>query len=249
MENPFDLTGRTAFVTGSSRGIGKAIAFALGGAGAKVVFHGTGDTPALRKTLEEAAAAGFAHDVVYGDIGNSEELKAVAEAGAGADILVLNASVQSYGRIGDFDEAEFDRMARTNLRSSFQLVGALAPKMAARGWGRVIFIGSVNQAHPAPRLAIYASTKAACRALALTAAKEYASGGVTVNTVTPGVIATDRNAKALSDGAFASALLGEIPAGRFGTAGDCAGIVLALASEACAYITGADILVDGGMSL
>lgn len=249
MGTPFDLTGRTALVTGSSRGIGKAIALALGSAGAKVVFHGTADTPAMRATLSEAASAGVDCRVEYGDIGDTACVKELAEACSDVDILVLNASVQSYGHIEDFDDDEFDRMVRTNLRSSFQLIKELAPRMASRGWGRVIFVGSVNQAHPAPRLAIYASTKAACRALVLTAAKEYAPGGVTVNTITPGVIATDRNAKVLSDRSFAESLCKNIPAGRFGNAGDCAGIALALASDACSYITGADILVDGGMSL
>ena len=183
------------------------------------------------------------------------EKQAIVEAlaerikNADAGILVLNASVQSYGHVEDFDDAEFDRMVRTNLRSSFRLVRAFAPAMAARGWGRIVSVGSVNQAHPAPRLAVYAATKAAQKALMLTAAKEWAPRGVTVNTVTPGVIATDRNAKVLSDPAFADPLRESIPAKRFGTAEDCAGIVLALCSDACSYVTGADILVDGGMSL
>ena len=140
-------------------------------------------------------------------------------------------------------------MVRTNLRSSFALVRAFAPRMAARGWGRIVSIGSVNQAHPAPRLAIYGAVKAAQRNLMLTAAKEWAARGVTVNTVAPGVIATDRNAEVLSDAAFADPLRETIPAKRFGTPEDCAGIVLALCSDACSYITGADIPVDGGMSL
>ena len=140
-------------------------------------------------------------------------------------------------------------MVDANVRASFRLVRAFGPKMAERGWGRILAIGSVNQARPAPRLAIYAATKAAMRALVLTAAKEYASRGVTVNTLTPGVIATDRNAQALSDPAFTETLLKSIPAGRFGTPEDCAGLALALCSDAGAYVTGADLVVDGGFSL
>ena len=249
MDSPFSLAGKTALVTGSSRGIGRAVAFALGRAGASVVFHGASDSPALRAAVDEAREEGIAARALAGDLGSSEGVARVAAEAGSPDILVLNASVQSYGRIEDFDESEFDRMVRTNLRSSFLLVHLLGPRMAEKGWGRIVSIGSVNQGHPAPRLAIYASTKAAQKALMLTAAKEWAARGVTVNTVTPGVIATDRNAKVLSDPSFAEPLRESIPAKRFGSAEDCAGIVLALCSGACAYVTGADVAVDGGMSL
>ena len=145
----------------------------------------------------------------------------------------------------------FSLSSRTALvtGSSRGIGRAVAFALGRAGWGRIVSIGSVNQGHPAPRLAIYASTKAAQKALMLTAAKEWAAQGVTVNTVTPGVIATDRNAKVLSDPSFANPLRESIPAKRFGTAEDCAGIVAALCSDACSYITGADIAVDGGMSL
>jgi NAD(P)-dependent dehydrogenase (short-subunit alcohol dehydrogenase family) len=203
----------------------------------------------LRDAVEAARAEGINAEAHVADIGDSVACDRLAAECAAADILVLSASVQSYGHIADFDDAEFDRMARTNLRSSFRLVRAFASAMAGRGWGRIVSIGSVNQAKPAPRLAIYASLKAAQRNLMLTAAKEWAAHGVTVNTVTPGVIMTDRNTKVLSDPSFAEPLRESIPAKRFGTAEDCAGIVLALCSDACSYITGADIAVDGGMRL
>ena len=249
MTTLFSLSSRTALVTGSSRGIGRAVAFALGRAGAHVRFHGASDSPALRSAVEAGRAEGIAADAHVADLGDSADCDRLAAECADADILVLNASVQSYGHIVDFDDAEFARMVDTNLRSSFRLVRAFGPAMAARGWGRIVSIGSVNQGHPAPRLAIYASTKAAQKALMLTAAREWAAQGVTVNTVTPGVIATDRNAKVLADPSFADPLRESIPAKRFGTAEDCAGIVAALCSDACSYITGADIAVDGGMSL
>ena len=249
MTSLFSLSSRTALVTGSSRGIGRAVAFALGRAGARVHFHGASDSPALREAVAAALAEGIDADAHVADLGDSAACDRLATECADADILVLNASVQSYGHIADFDDAEFARMVDTNLRSSFRLVRAFGPAMGARGWGRIVSIGSVNQGHPAPRLAIYASTKAAQKALMLTAAKEWAAGGVTVNTVTPGVIATDRNAKVLSDPSFAEPLRETVPAGRFGTPEDCAGIVLALCSDACAYVTGADVPVDGGLSL
>lgn len=248
-KSPFDLSGRRALVTGSSRGIGRAIAFALGRAGAEVMFHGATDSPALRKAVAEAREEGVAASALVADLSSSADVASLATGSAGPDILVLNASVQSYGRIEDFDDNEFLKMVQTNLRSSFQLVKLLGPLMAESGWGRIVSIGSVNQGHPAPRLAIYAATKAAQKNLMLTAAREWAAKGVTVNTVTPGVIETDRNAKILSDKSFADSLRQSIPARRFGRAEDCAGIVLALCSDACSYVTGADISVDGGMSL
>ena len=245
----FTLRGRSALVTGSSRGIGRAVAFALGRAGAKVLFHGASDSPALRDAVAAARGEGIDAGPRVADLGDTAACDRLAADCADADVLVLNASVQSYGHVAEFDDAEFERMVRTNLRSSFALVRAFAPRMAARGWGRIVSVGSVNQSHPAPRLAIYAAVKAAQKNLMLTAAKEWAARGVTVNTISPGVIATDRNSKVLSDAAFAEPLRESVPAGRFGTPEDCAGIVLALCSDACSYVTGADIPVDGGLSL
>lgn len=247
--NLFELKGRTALVTGSSRGIGKAVALSMGRAGAKVYFHGTHASEAMLQTLAEAKQAGIEYEVIYADISKAEGIEALAQGVQGIDIAVLNASVQYYGHIEDFSDDEFEQMVNTNLRSSFKLVKAFAPEMAKRNWGRIIIIGSVNQAHPAPRLAIYASTKAACRALALTAAKEYAGSGVTVNTISPGVIETDRNVKILSNKDFREGLVGQIPVGRFGTSEDCVGAALLLASNAGSYITGVDITVDGGLTL
>lgn len=249
MATLFDLTGKKALVTGSSRGIGKAIALTLGRAGAHIYFHGSRESEAMQSTLAEAASEGLSHSVIYADIANNEELDRLANDASDANILVLNASVQSYGHIEDFNDEEFEQMVKTNIRSSFKLVKAFAPKMAKNNWGRILIIGSVNQAHPAPRLAIYASTKAACRALVLTAAKEYASKGVTVNTISPGVITTDRNATVLSNKEFREALQAQIPVARFGTAEDCTGAALLLASDAGSYITGIDVTIDGGLTL
>lgn len=246
---PFGLQGKTALVTGSSRGIGRAIATTFGRAGARVILHGTVESAAMEEVLRLFQDEGLDGSAVYGDIGQMEDVCRIAGATSDAGILVLNASVQSYALPGAFDPAEFTRIFNTNLRSSFLLARELAPRMAARGWGRIISIGSVNQTSPGPRLCVYASSKAAQHNLVLALAREYACHGVTANTVSPGIIATDRNAEALADSDHAAHLLRLVPARRFGTAGDCAGIVLALASDACSYITGADIPVDGGMLL
>ena len=249
MNSPFDLASRKALVTGSSRGIGNAIAMALGRAGAHVVFHGTSESTALLEALKRAELEGLKYSHVLGDIGSTADIDALAENAGNPDIVVLNASVQKYITLGNFEEDEFERTMRCNLRSCFQLIKRLAPHMVEQKWGRIISIGSINQAKPAGRLSIYAASKAAQLNLMLTAAKEYAAQGVTVNTITPGVIVTDRNRDKLRDEAFADTIMQSIPAARFGTAEDCAGVAVMLASEAGSYITGADIPVAGGMQL
>ncbi len=247
--NLFDLTGKTALVTGSSRGIGRSIAFAFGRAGARVYFHGLNESETLISTVAAAKAEGIACEMRSGDLGKSDSLKILIDSTADADIVVLNASSQHYGYISEWTEEEYDWMYNTNVKGMFVMIKEFGAKLCKKGWGRIIHLGSVNQAHPAPRLTIYASSKAAGHSLVLTAAKTFAPSGVTVNSLVPGVIATDRNREALSNQEFADNLLKAIPMGRFGTAEDCSGVALLLASDAGSYITGATITVDGGFSL
>lgn len=250
----FSLKGHKALVTGSSRGIGKAIAFALARAGAHVVLHGSKPSAALNESLKEAQAEGLSVSMAISSIGSEEELvlmkRSLEEQGDGdIDILVLNASTQCYMKVHEFDSSTFEDMFKTNLASSFRLINQYVPYMKEQGWGRIISIGSVNQERPAGRLSVYAATKAAQLNLMKTCAADFAPFGVTVNTITPGVIYTDRNAKTLSDEAFAQQILSKIPAGRFGVAEDCAGAAVFLASDAASYVVGADIAVAGGFQL
>lgn len=245
----FRLDGRRALVTGSSRGIGKAIAMALGEAGARVVFHGTAMTEKLKATIDEAKAAGVAAEAVTGDLGQPEEVGRLISAVGAVDILVLNASVQKYQSIENFEPGEFGRQFQVNVASSLKLIEALLPPMVAKKWGRVLVVGSVNHFRPAARLPIYSATKSALDNIIRNAAVSHSRFGVTFNTLSPGVIATDRNTAALSDPAKVEMLLGNIPAKRFGTGEDCAGAALLLCSEAGSYITGANLPVTGGMHL
>ena len=248
MEN--DLNGRSALVTGSSRGIGRAVGLRLASAGCRVCFHGSRESGMLASA---AASAGGGAETVVADILDPEAVAALAvslrERGAAPDILVINASVQSYMGVENFSGGEFQRMFRANVESSCILLRELLPPMRERRWGRVVFIGSINGIRPAPRLAVYAAAKAALMNIARTAAKENASFGITVNTILPGVIETDRNAEALKDEAFAAGLRAEIPMHRFGTVRDCAAAVAFLASPDAGYITGAEIPVSGGWQL
>ncbi len=243
-----DLTGKRALVTGSSRGIGRAAALLLAKLGAEVIFHGSRASDKLAAATAAAGATSLVAD--FEKSGEVEKLTAELIGKAKVpDILVLNASVQSYTGLDNFDAGEFERMFRANVESSCILLNRLLPEMRKKGSGRVIFVGSINGVRPASRLAVYGATKAALMNIARTAAKENAPYGITVNTILPGVIETDRNAEKLSDAAFADELRAQIPMHRFGTVDDCAGAIAFLASDAAAYITGAEIPVDGGWQL
>lgn len=249
MQKLFNLQGKRALVTGSSRGIGRAAAMTLAEAGSHVIFHASKPSENLDGALAEARKKGFSGETVDADISIAAGLKKLIAAAGNVDILVLNASVQTYMTVEEFDAEEFDREYRTNVKSSFELVKAFLPGMRERRFGRIIALGSVNQYRPAPRLCLYAGTKAAQANLILGLARANAKFGITANNVAPGVIATDRNSEALADTEAAENIRKLIPAGRFGTAEDCAGLILLLASDAGSYINGEDITIDGGMHL
>lgn len=249
IQGMFDLSGRVALVTGSSRGIGRAIALTLGQAGAKVVFHGSRPSKALTATLEEARGMGISCESVTADLSDMDSTRRLLEQVETPDILVLNASLQKYMTIEDFDDEEFDREFITNVKSCCVMMRKMIPEMRRRGFGRVITIGSVNQYRPSPRLIMYSATKSALCTVAMALARTCAGDGVTVNNISPGCIATDRNAETLSDEDTRLRILDAIPAHRIGVAEDIAGTALLLASPAGSYITGADIPVTGGLHL
>ena len=249
----FDLTGRRALVTGSSRGIGAAIAVALAEAGADVVVHYTGCTDQANEVAARIAAAGRRTGVVQADLGADDGARlahdgAVAALG-GIDILVLNASMQTKKTWTDFTRADLDAHYAVNYRSSFELLQLCAPGMVAAGWGRVLTLGSVQEARPHPEMLVYSSLKHAQTGLVLGLAKELAPRGVTINNFAPGVIQTDRNTAALADPAYAEKVRAAIPAGFLGESADCVGAALLLCSDAGRYITGQNLFTDGGLGL
>lgn len=245
----FSLNGKRALVTGSSRGIGRAIAFALAGAGAEVIFHGSRESVALSATFSEARTNGWNALCETADLGDAGALDAMAGRIGEVDILVLNASFQKYQTVEDFCQADFASQIQVNLAASFRLIQTFLPGMIARKWGRVLALGSVNEWKPSPRLPVYAASKAALSNLMRNCAKKYGPDGVTFNTLSPGIIDTDRNREVLSDASAAEALLKNIPARRFGTPQDCAPLALLLCSDAGSYLTGCDIPAAGGMQL
>lgn len=237
---------KIALVTGSSRGIGLAAAKELERIGYQVIYHAS----KVSDKLIEAAGTSQFHGV---DLSDPAEVAAFADEliakNMVPDILVLNASYQSYTGIGNFSEEEYRKMFDTNILSTGILLNRLLVEMQKKNWGRVIFVSSVNGVKPAGRLAVYGATKAAFQNLARTAALECAPFNITVNSILPGVIETDRNAEALSNKEFASQLKEKVPMHRFGTAEECGKLIAFLASEGAGYITGAEIPIAGGLQL
>ena len=253
MSAMFSLNGRAALVTGSSRGIGRAILLAFAGAGADVIAHGVAASDAARSAVAEAAKLGVSAQFLPGDLGAPSGGRLLAETAlrhAGKiDILVLNASLQIRKPWQEITPEEYESQMRTNFQSSLEMVQVLAPPMQESGWGRILSIGSVQESTPHPHMVVYAASKAAQTHLMLNLAKQLAPDGVTLNNLAPGVISTDRNVEALADEAYAEKVRSSIPAGIFGQPSDCAGAALLLCSEAGRYITGQNLFVDGGMSL
>ncbi len=246
------LKQKTALVTGSTRGIGKAIAIALAKAGAQIVLHASSENDRSHCALQEVRAFAEHAWFVPGDLSLPGGGRAVAMAAgkcAAVDILVLNASMQCRADWRETPGNEELLQMQTNFHSSLEMIREIAPGMLARRWGRILAIGSVQESKPHPQMPVYAASKAALTNLMRNFALQFASGGVTCNTLSPGVICTDRNEEALSDGSYAEKVRKAIPAGFFGDPEDCAGAALLLCSDASRYITGQTLFVDGGLGL
>ena len=242
----FNLTGKRALVTGSTQGIGWAIASCLAEHGAEVFVHGGTSLEKCTKAAERIN--GITYPVLQ-DLSWHDCAEKLYTQTSNVDILVLNASVQYSKAWDQITEEEFDHQIDTNLRASFSLTQKYAPHMIAQKWGRIVMIGSVQQHKPHKDMAIYAATKCAQMSLVQNLAKQFAPYGVTVNNLSPGVIATPRCESALTDDEYRPIVLGRIPMGIPGQALDCAGAALLLCSEESRYITGIELLVDGGMHL
>ncbi len=231
MKDIFDLTGRTALVTGSTRGIGKAIGDAFEERGAKVIRHNT-------KVCDLADPAAI--DAFFGRL---------EAEGSMPDILVANASVQAKIPWTEFPRDEACREIQINFLATLRMFQLAYPRMKAQGWGRLITIGSVNERRPHPDMCVYAATKSAQENLVRGLARQVAKEGVTVNNIAPGVFNTDRNRECLADPVYGPKVTAAIPLHDYAVPGDAAGAALLLASDAGRYITGATIAVDGGLSL
>lgn len=243
----FDLTGKTALVTGASGGIGGAIARALHGAGAKVVLTGT-RLPALDALKAELGDRAFVVSADLGDPAAADGLVAAAEQAAGPlDILVNNAGLTRDQLLMRMKDADWDQVIAVNLSAGFRLARAALRGMMRRRWGRIIAITSVVGSTGNPGQANYAAAKAGMAGFTKALAAEVASRGITVNCVAPGFIATAMT-DALSEEQRAR-IAAAVPMGRIGTPQEVAACVLFLASDEASYVTGTSLHVNGGLAM
>lgn len=242
----FDLTGKTAVITGSSQGIGFALAKAFYDLGALVYVHGSKN---IEKATKAAKEIGENAIPVVADLSEKDGAQKLYAQTGDADILVLNASVQYRKPWNEITDEEMETQLQVNFKSSLKAIQLYAPYMQKNGWGRIVTVGSVQQYKPHKDMAVYAATKAAQMNLVTNLAKQLAPFGITVNNLAPGVIATPRNDAALADKEYAKKVLEGIPAGFAGKAEDCIGAAVLLCSDEGRYITGIDLIVDGGMKL
>ena len=240
-----DLSGRTALVTGSTRGIGQAIAEALAEAGARVAVVGRDQA----RAAEAAAALGGGAQGFAADVGDPASVVAlidgVEKAFGQIDILVNNAGLTRDNILFRVKDDDWDTVLDANLRGAFLAIRATARGMIKRRWGRIINIASIVGITGNKGQANYAASKAGLIGLTKSVAKELGSRNVLVNAVAPGFIETDMTA-AMTPEARA-ALSGQIPLERLGSPRDIAGVVTFLASDYASYITGQTLVVDGGM--
>lgn len=247
---PYDLTGKTALVTGCSRGIGRAMALALAKAGADIV----GVSASLEETGsavgEDVAAAGrrfTAHRCDLGDRAAIHGLLGDLDAsGPAIDILVNNAGTIRRAPAAEHPEADWNTVIEVNLTAPFLLAQALGRGMIERGGGKIIFIASVLSFQGGLYVPGYAASKGGVAQLVRALANEWASRNVNVNAIAPGYIRTDNTAALQDDPTREAELLSRVPAGRWGETDDLTGPLLFLASDAARFVHGAILPVDGG---
>ena len=245
------FAGKTAVVTGGSRGLGRAVCLELAKGGANVVFCYAGNEAAAKETTAACAALGAKALAVQCDVAKADEVKALMDAAVKEfgriDILVNNAGITRDGLLMMMKEEDFDAVIAANLKGTFLCMKAVSRIMMKQRYGRIVNLSSVVGLRGNAGQVNYAASKAGVVGMTKSLAKELASRGVTVNAVAPGFIATDMTA-AMTDAAK-EATLASIPLQRLGAPEDVAHAVAFLASDEAAYVTGQVLCVDGGMAM
>jgi glucose 1-dehydrogenase len=246
------LTGKVAIVTGAGTGIGQSIAKRLGSEGAKIIVDYVGESSGAEATRSAIQQSGGEAEILEADVTKLDDVRKLVDTAwtrfGSADILVNNAGVEHKADFCDVTEADYDKVMSVNLHGPFFLTQEVVRRLrGARKPGRIINISSVHEDMTFPGFSTYCCSKGAIRMLARDLAVELGPLGITVNNVDPGAIDTPINKALLEDKPKLDALLENIPLGRLGTPDDVASVVAFLASEDAAYITGASLVVDGGL--
>lgn len=257
----FSMAGRKALVTGGSVSIGREIALAFAEAGADVAIQHAGAADlafgrpdAAAETVAELEARGRRAVAIESDFAEAQAAAlCAAEARqwlGGLDVLVACASIQYRTPFEEVTEEQIERQIQVNFRATIELFKAVLPTMRANGFGRILAIGSINQTAPESALSVYAALKSAQHNLVINLAREYAPFGITINNLSPGLIATERNKWRRADPeAWQRIEEGSSPMRRAGRPSEMAGPALLLCSEAGSFITGADLQATGGRHL
>ncbi|MDA0159053.1 glucose 1-dehydrogenase [Solirubrobacter ginsenosidimutans] len=244
----FDIDGRTALVTGSSRGIGRAFAQGLLEAGCTVVMHGR--DPDRVRAAADALEDDRVHHVAF-DVTDAEAVAIGVEEAetlvGPLDVLVNNVGIQHRAPLLDFPDAAWQELLDTNLTSAFLVARAVARGMVARGRGKIVNIASVQSALARPGIAPYAATKGALKMLTQGMCADWAPAGLQINALAPGYIDTELTQALVEDAEFSRWLRARTPAARWGTAEDLIGALLFLSSPASDFVNGHTLYVDGGM--
>ncbi|MBL1436741.1 MAG: glucose 1-dehydrogenase [Rhodobacteraceae bacterium] len=247
----FDLTGKRCLITGSSTGIGFALARGLASAGAKIVLNGR-NKMAVQHAADTLRADDATVDTLVFDVTDhaaSAEAINAFEADIGAiDILINNAGMQHRGALEDFSAEKFDQLMRTNVYGVFNVGQPMARHMIARGAGKIINIASIQSALARPSIAPYTASKGAVSNLTKGMATDWGPKGLQVNAIAPGYFKTELNQALVDDPEFSSWVGKRTPAGRWGDVEELVGAAIFLASDASSYVNGITLFVDGGMS-
>ncbi len=248
----FDFTGKKVLVTGSSQGIGKACATEFARHHAITFVHASVSMEKAQGVCDEIKREIPYADVrpIVGDFLHDEDIATTLYSQTGdIDVLVQNVSIQYRKPWDETTVEEFNDVIKVNLTSSLTLTQKYVPHMKEQNWGRIIYVGSIQQHQPHVQMVGYACSKDGQMSLVKNLGKQLAPFGITVNCMSPGTILTGRNEKVLAIPEYHDACLKGIPAGRLGAPKDCAGATLLLASEEGSFINGIELLVDGGAHL
>ncbi|MEQ8417810.1 MAG: glucose 1-dehydrogenase [Imperialibacter sp.] len=253
IQEKFRLDGKVAVITGASKGIGEAMALALGQAGAKVVVSSR-KQDAVNEVAEKLKAEGIEAIGVAANAGEKADLenllKATEKAFGGVDIIINNAATNPvFGPVVQTDEAAFDKIIQVNVKGPFMLSKLAFPIMKQRGGGSIINISSIEGLSPEPFMGMYAVSKAALISLTKVFAREWGATGIRANVICPGLIQTKFSQGLWANEAILNKIVKELPIARIGQTDEMAGLALYLASEASSYTTGGVFVADGGYTI